>query len=241
MIGPLILQSALLLLAVALAIRVLRAEPLPQSQIALEIDAHGRRVYINASDATPAPAAVEAPDARPQASAAPEAVRQVIGQTARRFDIDPGLVDAVVRVESGYRTRALSSKGAMGLMQLIPAMAARFGVQDPFDPAENVRGGVTYLSQLLKQFNGDLPLTLAAYNAGEGAVQRYAGIPPYAETKDYVRKVTALYPTGGIATPGKPPAARVSPNGDQRPPDNAASPAPIYQYVDERGGIHFAQ
>jgi soluble lytic murein transglycosylase-like protein len=112
---------------------------------------------------------------------------------ARRHDVDPKLVHAVIRQESGYDPFAVSSKGAMGLMQLMPATADRFGVQNIFDPAENVRGGVLYLRHLLDRYNGDSALSLAAYNAGEGAVDRYGDIPPYRETVDYVSKVRRMY------------------------------------------------
>jgi soluble lytic murein transglycosylase-like protein len=236
------LQLALLLVALALAARVLSAEPLPQNQIALVVDDEGRTVYINADQAVP-----RLMGAGDRAARTPEAIRQVIGRTSSQFKVDPKLVDAVVRVESGYDPKALSPKGAQGLMQLIPATAARFGVQDPFDPAENVRGGVSYLSELLTQFNGNVPLTLAAYNAGEGAVERYGGIPPYAETRNYVRKVTEFYPAPGPAGDIAAPRARVDglkgtvSRTEPRPPDNAATAAPIYQYVDERGVTHFAQ
>jgi len=238
------LQFALLVVALTLAARVLSAAPLPQNQIVLVVDNEGRTVYINADQAYPS-----LMGARERAIRTPEAIRQVIGRTSSQFKVDPQLVDAVVRVESGYDPKALSPKGAQGLMQLIPATAARFGVENPFDPAENVGGGVRYLSELLTEFKGSVPLTLAAYNAGEGAVERYGGIPPYAETRDYVRKVTELYPAsspaGDITPPGATPggsklAGTVS-RREPRPPDNAAASAPIYQYVDERGVTHFAQ
>jgi soluble lytic murein transglycosylase-like protein len=117
----------------------------------------------------------------------------LVEKAARRHDVDPQLVHAVIRQESGYDPFAVSSKGAMGLMQLMPATADRFGVQNIFDPAENVLGGVQYLRHLLDRYNGDPRLTLAAYNAGEGAVDRYGGVPPYRETVDYVSKVRRLY------------------------------------------------
>jgi soluble lytic murein transglycosylase-like protein len=117
----------------------------------------------------------------------------LVEQTARRHDVDPKLVHAVIRQESDYDPFAVSSKGAMGLMQLMPDTADRFGVQNIFDPAENVRGGVLYLRHLLDRYNGDPSLTLAAYNAGEGAVDRYGDVPPYRETVDYVSKVRRLY------------------------------------------------
>ena len=102
------------------------------------------------------------------------------------------LLHAIIAVESAYDARAVSSKGAQGLMQLMPATAQRFGVLDPFDPHENVRAGARYLKALMAQFNGDLKLTLAAYNAGESAVVRYGNrVPPFAETQKYVPKVMA--------------------------------------------------
>ncbi len=118
----------------------------------------------------------------------------IVERLAPEYGLDPRLVLAVIQVESAYRTDAVSSKEAAGLMQLIPATAARFGVRDVFDPVENVRGGMAYLRWLLAHFRGDLSLTLAAYNAGEGAVERYRGVPPYPETQAYLRLVRALYP-----------------------------------------------
>lgn len=116
-----------------------------------------------------------------------------IYELAPQYDLDPALVLEVVRVESNFNPRARSHKGALGLMQLIPATAKRFGVRDPLEPVQNLRGGMAYLSWLLKHFDGDIELTLAGYNAGEGAVKRHGGIPPYAETRDYVRRILARY------------------------------------------------
>ena len=112
----------------------------------------------------------------------------------------PALVHAVVRAESAYRADAVSSKGAVGLMQLMPATAERFGVTNPRDPAQNLRGGTTYLRELLEMFDNDLQLALAAYNAGENAVMRYGNkIPPYPETQGYVRKVIRFYQAMGAS------------------------------------------
>lgn len=114
---------------------------------------------------------------------------QVIRYYAQRFGLEVALLCAVIKVESDYDPRAISSKGAMGLMQLIPGTAADLAVSDPLDVNENIRGGCQYLKQMLTQFSGDLDLALAAYNAGPNAVRRYNGIPPYQETINYVRKV----------------------------------------------------
>ncbi|WP_277186143.1 lytic transglycosylase domain-containing protein [Caballeronia sp. BR00000012568055] len=118
--------------------------------------------------------------------------RREIDASASAFGVDHALVRAVIHAESAYRTNALSRAGAQGLMQLMPATATRFGVGDPFDAGQNIRGGVEYLSWLLKRFGGNLDLALAAYNSGETTVDRYNGVPPYAETQRYVTRVKAL-------------------------------------------------
>lgn len=112
---------------------------------------------------------------------------------APAYGLDASLVLAVIQTESGFRPDAQSPKNAQGLMQLLPATAKRFGVEDPKDPEQNLKGGMAYLQWLLAHFQGDLSLALAAYNAGEGAVERYGGIPPYRETRGYVEKILALY------------------------------------------------
>jgi soluble lytic murein transglycosylase-like protein len=120
--------------------------------------------------------------------------RVLIKRVAGRFGVEPALVRAVIAVESGYDPNAVSKRGASGLMQLMPGTAKRYGVIDVFDPADNVRGGVQYLADLLSHFDNDLRLALAAYNAGESAVLKYNGrIPPYRETREYVPKVVAIY------------------------------------------------
>lgn len=116
----------------------------------------------------------------------------VIERMARKKGVDPALVRAVIHAESAYNARAISPKGAGGLMQLMPATAKRFGVTDRFDPGENIRGGVSYLKWLMDHFN-DPELAVAAYNAGEGAVSRYKGVPPYKETRTYVGRVMSLW------------------------------------------------
>jgi len=117
---------------------------------------------------------------------------ELFNEIARTYNLDPKLLHAIAKVESNYNPRAVSPKGALGVMQLIPSTARLVGVSDPFDPRENIHGGARYLRYLLDKF-GDLTLALAAYNAGPKAVEAYGGIPPYAETQRYVRSVLSLY------------------------------------------------
>lgn len=160
-----------------------------QAQIASYVDAHGRVVYINANPPAkvvrvPHGAAAVAPTAR---------LQSLVSATAERNNMDPALVSAVIQAESNWNPYAVSRKGAFGLMQLLPSTAERYDVRDVFDPAQNIKGGTRYLRDLLNHYHGDLKKSLAAYNAGELAVQRYGGVPRYPETRAYVRKVTRTY------------------------------------------------
>jgi Transglycosylase SLT domain len=122
------------------------------------------------------------------------AIDQLITKNSTRFGIDPYLVFLVIEQESHFRTRAVSPKGAQGLMQLMPGTARRFGVKRPFDPVENIRGGTQYLKELLSMFNNRVDLALASYNAGEGRVLNYGNrVPPFKETREYVRRISARY------------------------------------------------
>jgi len=143
-------------------------------------------------------------------------VRDLATLAARRHGIDPALVLAVVGVESGFRPEAVSPKGAQGLMQLMPGTSRELGVADPLDPEQNLDGGVRHLGALLTLYDGDLTRALAAYNAGQGAVSRHGGVPPYRETQAYVKKVLARYRQPG-AKPAKPVKAKPAPRRD-RPP-----------------------
>jgi soluble lytic murein transglycosylase-like protein len=110
--------------------------------------------------------------------------------------LDPKLVRAVIQAESGYNRKALSNKGAMGLMQLMPSTASLLNVRNPYDANDNLRGGTAYLRSLIDRFSGRLELAVAAYNAGPGAVEKHGGVPPYQETREYVRRVLSLYRGG---------------------------------------------
>ena len=154
--------------------------------------------------------------------ASPDEVDQSIVMAAARHNVDPNLVRAVVKVESNFNSNAVSRKGAMGLMQLMPQTARELKVRNPFDPAQNVDAGVRHLKQLLENYDGDVNLTLAAYNAGSGAVARSSGIPHYAETQNYVRRITNLY-YGGFD---------LSPSGANR--------APVRVQRDARGVLYIS-
>lgn len=150
----------------------------------------------------------------------------IIQEICGQYGVDAQLVKALIQVESNYNERAVSSKGAMGLMQLMPETAYRYGVQQAFDPRQNIEGGVKYLKDLTQLFNSDFRLVLAAYNAGENVVSRLNDIPDYTETQNYVRKVLALYNGDATYTPYF---------GGSRPHN-----VTYYKYLDEKGVLHYS-
>ena len=167
--------------------------------------------------------------------------------------VSPDLVRAVIQVESEYDRTAVSSKGAQGLMQLMPFTARRFGVSDSFDARQNIFGGVQYLRVLLDMFQGDIGLALAGYNAGENAVLRFGGIPPFRETQAYVQKIQGLLSGGGFrmvgAGPASPRAMSFAPSGPALLGSAPATPARVtparpavyYKWSDDLGRTHVAQ
>jgi soluble lytic murein transglycosylase-like protein len=175
--------------------------------------------YLGRDSSRSANAKIAAANARSAAS--PEDIDAAIAQAAARHNVDPNLVRAVVKVESNFNPNAVSRKGAMGLMQLMPSTARQLNVKNPFDPEQNVDAGVRHLKQLLESYGGDINLTLAAYNAGAGAVARSSGVPHYAETRNYVRRITNLYNGGVDLSPG-------------------ASRAPIMVQRDARGVLYIS-
>ena len=124
---------------------------------------------------------------------APSSLDAIIEKYARYYRLDPSLIRSIIEIESGFNPKAVSSKGARGLMQLMPETAERLGVENSFDPEQNIRGGVRHFRSLLDSFNNDLELSLAAYNAGENLVQRLGKVPKIKETRDYVQSITKLY------------------------------------------------
>jgi soluble lytic murein transglycosylase-like protein len=130
-------------------------------------------------------------------------VLSLIHRLAQQYSVDPRLVQAIITVESNFDPHAVSRAGAQGLMQLMPDTAARYRVEDPFDPHANIEGGIRYLRDLLRLFPSDLRHVLAAYNAGEGTVQQYGGIPPYPETQRYIERVLTLYSVAAPSSQGK--------------------------------------
>ena len=156
---------------------------------------NGKKVIVNDGVGEKRPAGARRTNDQWLASriSRPSEYDNLISNAAENHSLDPRLVKSVMLVESGFNASAVSHKGARGLMQLMPATAQRHGVKNVHDPAQNIAGGTKYLSHLLELFDGNLEKSLAAYNAGEGAVARYGGIPPYDETRDYVRKALTAY------------------------------------------------
>lgn len=155
-------------------------------------------------------------------------LHSIVSEKANKYDIDPSLVHAVIKAESNGNPYAVSRKGAMGLMQLMPSTAKDLGVWNPFDPEDNIDGGVRYLRYLIDKFNGDLTLALAAYNAGPKTVEKTGNIPGIPETRQYVKKVLSLYKgSNNISTSG------------QLSENVAPRPAPIYKVITEDGTILF--
>ena len=207
-----------------------------KAQIAASTGLDGRRMFVNSEPPVkaalirPKPNNIYLPRAvsflgptHPALTMNRDGVEKLVKEAADRHHVDPALVRAVIQTESNWNPVAFSNKGAVGLMQLIPTTARRFGVSDAFNPQQNIDGGVHYLKTLLDRYNGNLDLALAAYNAGEGAVDRARGIPAFRETRDYVLKVQTAY--------FRPSSGRLS--------DGFTRPRPIHQDVDLNGRIIF--
>lgn len=207
--GPQAARRALLgsgILVVALGLCAASA-PTASAQIAKSLDSDGHEIFVNAEP--PVVAKLEAPKARttiylpaessfmgashPALSIDRDGAEKLVREAAERHSVDPALVRAVIQTESNWNPGAYSRKGAGGLMQLIPTTAQRYGANDVFNPQQNIDAGVRHLKWLLERYNGNLDLALAAYNAGEGAVDKAHGIPAFRETRNYVQKVQDAY------------------------------------------------
>jgi len=192
-----------LLITVALCVAAGGLAPSAQAQLSSYVDERGTLVYTNDSPRRKPEAEKNAPAPDAKAKAAPNAadssalpksinpdvLHQIVQETAQKHDVDPALVSAVISTESNWNTSALSRKGAQGLMQLVPDTAQKLGVYNAWDPQQNIDGGVRYLHMLLDRYNGDLPMALAAYNAGPEAVDGAGGVPEIPETKAYIEAI----------------------------------------------------
>ena len=190
-------------------------------------NANGRIVFTNMEEAAPAPVVASAPASSP-ISGIPAEIRTLVDSIANRHGVDPDLVAAMMKTESSYDRWAVSPKGAMGLMQLIPETGKRFGVRDFFDPQQNIEGGVKYMRFLLDKFNGNIDLSLAAYNAGENLVARLGRIPHIEETQNYVKKIRGMYTKGSALAPVLEAVVAEPSTGG------------IFRTVDERGVVRFS-
>src|SRR5262245_62137826 len=197
-----------------------------EDKIQAFVSPSGRVVFTNLVDNAPAPVNPVLPSADVLASEIPAPLKALVDNISATHGVDPALVRAIMKTESNFNRFAVSSKGALGLMQLIPETGRRYGVRDFFDPQQNVEGGVRYLKFLLEKFNGNLDLSLAAYNAGENLVERLGRIPPIPETTNYVRKIRAIYKKPSLPVP---PPVMIA---DERPR--------VYRSVDESGVVHFS-
>ncbi|GAA3992405.1 lytic transglycosylase domain-containing protein [Comamonas faecalis] len=193
--------------------RVLLAGQLPGNRLPRCLQ--GGAPFLNGLNAVITPEEVE----RYVVALAPWQQRQarLVQRLAPHYAVDPRLALAIVRVESNFDAQALSPRNAQGLMQLIPETAERFGVRDVWNAEQNARGGLAYLRWLIKRFEGNVELVSAAYNAGEGAVERHGGVPPYAETRTYVQRVLAFYRTSRHVAPSAPETPKVTVQARARP------------------------
>jgi soluble lytic murein transglycosylase-like protein len=233
-----------LALGAELAVALASAGALPDStrsvKTVVRADASGRLVrssvvtprVVRENVVAPIPAGPDAPAAQAEADepkSPPSTFREAVDRIAQRNKLPPQLVHSVIKVESNYNPNAISPKGALGLMQLIPSTARRFGVSNAFNPVENVEGGARYLRYLLDLYKGDYRLALAAYNAGEGAVAKHRGVPPYPETVNYLHQV-------GTRLAEQQPKKKVEPKPE---PPKAPEHLKIVEITEADGKVHY--
>jgi Transglycosylase SLT domain len=253
-----------LLMPLALLVILLPVSANAQTKIKAFVDSTGKVVFSNVGDNTPMPPVIDnTPEPLPPvlpatdllAEEMPPSLRTIVETISKNHGVDPALVRAVMKTESNFNRWAVSNKGALGLMQLIPSTGRRYGVRDFFNAEQNVDGGVQHLKFLLGKFNGNLDLSLAAYNAGENLVEKLGRIPPIPETTNYVRRVRAMYKQNApnaapmIAPPVATLAAVLSSPGPgkqqlvraEEPRKESPKPeSKIYKIVDQRGVVHFS-
>jgi soluble lytic murein transglycosylase-like protein len=229
-------QFSMILGGVVVLMGMTAASSIAQDNIQAFVNSSGKLVFTNlVQTASPSPdPAAKATDL--VAAKVPTSLQMLVDTISQNHGVDPRLVRAVIKTESNFNRWAVSSKGALGLMQLIPSTGRRYGVRDFFDPQQNVDGGVRYLKFLLEKFKGNIDLSLAAYNAGENLVERLGRIPSIPETTDYVRKVRANYRNKSNAGPPITTTPAAAEKQDAPKPENS----PIYKVVDSRGVVHFS-
>jgi len=232
------------ILSGAVLLAVIRtASAIAEDRIQPFLTPNGKQVFTNLVYNAPLP------PVRPQTTdlpgeEIPAGLRLLVDAISTNHGVDPGLVRAVIKTESNFNRWAVSNRGALGLMQLIPSTGRRYGVQDFFDPQQNIDGGVRYLKFLLEKFNGNLDLSLAAYNAGENLVERLGRIPPIVETANYVRKVRASYRNNSASVPATATmmAAAVPlvppPADDRQEPSESGTGT--FRAIDGRGVKHYS-
>jgi len=205
-----------------------------EDKIQAFVNSYGKVVFTNLVDNAPAAPSPAAQTTDGLAGQMPAWLNTMIDAISANHQVDPALVRAVMKTESNFNRWAVSNKGALGLMQLIPSTGRRYGVRDFFDPQQNIDGGVRYLKFLLEKFKGNLDLSLAAYNAGENLVERLGRIPPIAETANYVQRVRAIYKSkfAPAVVASAPPAMMAATSEPETPK--------IFRMVDSRGVVHFS-
>src|SRR5438128_2632121 len=230
-----LIRFSLIVSGVAILVAITAAPSLAEEKIQAIVASNGRLVFTNLVDNPPSPQlSVVVEKTEVLAQEMPSTLVSLVETISANHGVDPALVRAVIKTESNFNRWAVSNKGARGLMQLIPETGARYGVRDFFDPQQNVEGGVQYLKFLLEKFNGNLDLSLAAYNAGENLVERLGRIPPIAETTNYVRKVRAIYKSKfAPAVVASAPPAMMAATSDPETPKHC-------RMVDSTGVVHYS-
>jgi soluble lytic murein transglycosylase-like protein len=240
--------SKLVLVAAAAAVWAAPPETVPRTVSVVRPDSRTgklvRSMVIQAKPVagktvTPVVVEAQAPAvnqvAAPQTGASPN-LDEAVARIAEEHSLPPQLIHSVIKIESNYNPYAVSSKGALGIMQLIPETARRFGVKNVFNPVENIQGGARYLRYLLDLFDGSYPLALAAYNAGEAAVAKYGGIPPYPETQNYVILVRRQLELAKKASDARQPAARPQPETTEAKAD---APVHVVEVIMPDGSVRY--